>query len=704
MKGGPIQPPGWLKCGILLVLLLRSPGPVRAQSEAAAATDRPAEQTAAGQAGGVVGGSAKDILDLDIDQLSKVDVKVPAMDVPITSVTREPSTIGHSAAAVFVITPEMIRRSGATNVPECLRMVPGLDVAHIDGNKWAISSRGFNGRFGNKLLVMIDGRAVYTPLFSGVYWEVQNVMLEDIQRIEVIRGPGATVWGSNAVNGVINIITKQAQSTQGVLASGGGGSYERDFGAFRYGGRTGEGVYYRAYGMYFDRAADSFPADSHDGCQLGQGGFRVDWDVDRLNTDKITLQGDYYDGHVQSTTVEPVFPDPSGAFQQSVQKNIPVTGGNLVARWTHTIDEESSYSWQIYYDRLDRADPALLISQDAYDIDFTHHFLLNDRQQITWGGGYRLVRDDVVNSDWLALFPPGRQINLFSAFLQDEITLVEDHLVFTPGCKLERNDFTGFECQPSARVLWMFDKRSSAWGAISRAVRTPSIAEEDACIVSLPIFPHVPVFPVFFGNPNLKSEAMVAYELGYRVQATDHFSWDVALFFNQYDNLRTVDPTLVPGLPPYFIPFMAQNDMWGNTYGLEWSCQWEIAKSWRLRGYYALLEMQLHARGAAVPGSELDEGASPANQVYLMSSWDLGANVDFDMMLRYVDSLPALGVPSYIEMDLRLAWRPRKHLELAVVGQNLLENHLVQFSGTQFVPDQPAAVPRGVYGKVTWRY
>lgn len=689
--------------GALLVWIVFSAVTAFGDEPSPAPSGNPSQQsTPGGQA--APAGNAKDLLNLDLDQLSKVDVKVPSMDMPVTSVTREASTIGHSAAAIFVITPDMIRRSGARNIPEALRLAPGLDVAQIDGNKWAISSRGFNSRFANKLLVLIDGRTVYTPAFAGVNWAVQNVMLEDVQRIEVIRGPGATVWGANAVNGVINIITKPANDTQGVLATAGGGTFERDFGSLRVGGQTSAGVSYRAYGQYSEQSPTCAPYGAYDASQLGQGGFRLDWNLDREKTDKITFQGDYYDGSAQNAVLEPVFPDPTFQFERMVKTTLPLQGGNLLTRWTHNVDEDTDYSVQMYYDRLDYSIPSLALGQDTYDIDFTSRFALTERQKIIWGGGYRYVGEDFQNSPNINVTPSSLRLNLVSAFLQDEIAIIPDKLNFTPGCKLEHNDFSGFECQPSARLLWMIDKKTSAWGAVSRAVRTPDVTDYYVHSLGLPIAPGLPVFPFQNPNPNILSESVMAYELGYRVQATDKFSWDLALFYNRYDDIVTYGVVPIPMLPPNLIPIQGGNNGAGDTYGFEWSYQWQVANRWKLQGYYALLEMQIHSDPGTTTGGGGMAGTSPQNQVFLMSSWDLGSNVEFDMMARYVDALTALQVPEYIDMDLRLAWRPRKHLELAVIGQNLLDSHVLQFNDKMPTINLPTEIPRGVYGKVTWQY
>ena len=431
----------------------------------------------------------------------------------------------------------------------------------------------------------------------------------------------------------------------------------------------------------------------------GQGGFRLDWNMGREKADKITFQGDYYSGNAQNAAIEPVFSAPP--FEQMVKTTLPMEGGNLLTRWTHTVDEDSDYSLQIYYDRLGSSIPTLGLGQDTFDLDFTDRFALTDRQKIIWGGGYRFTGESFQNTPITSIEPSSVRLNLFSAFFQDEIAIIPEKLAFTAGFKLEHNDFTGFECQPSLRLLWMLNKKSSAWGAVSRAVRTPDVWEYYGTSIGLPVAPGVPLFPVTTANPNIISESLMAYELGYRVQATDKFSWDVALFYNQYDSIVTYSPGLMTSS---FLPRSGQ--------------QRRGRRHLRLRVVLSVAGFQsletprlLCVPGNATPRRSRHDnagggqpGTSPQNQISLMSSWDLGSNVEFDMMARYVDALTVAQVPEYIDMDLRLAWRPRKHLELEVVGQNLLSNHVLQFNDQTPSIDLPTEIPRGVYGKVTWQY
>jgi len=643
------------------------------------------------------------ILDLDIEQLARTDVVVPSMDIEVTSVTRTESTVGRSPAAVFVITPEMIRRSGATCIPEVLRMVPGLEVARINSNQWAVSSRGFNSRYANKLLVQIDGRSIYNSFFSGVYWEANDVMLEDIERIEVIRGPGATVWGANAVNGVINIITKSSQDTQGLLVNGVAGTEERGITAARYGGRLGRTATYRVYGKWFDRDRGYLPgAPTHDDWRLGQGGFRMDWRPTPCDT--VTVQGDYYDGQVGLEFPEQI---PAFPFERDVVEDGHLFGGNVLARWSRDQGKDRGWAVQFYYDDFHRHVSVLDAGVETIDVDFQHQFPLGWRHKLVWGGGYRYYSDHSHGSFSVSFDPHQRDANFFDYFLQDEITLVDDRLFLMVGSKFVHNSYTGFEYQPGGRVLWSLDPRRVAWAAISRAVRVPARSDDDMRLktFNIPMGPPPPVFVQLTGDRGVDSEELMAYEVGYRAQPTDQFSWDLAFFFNKYEDLIVYNPGPIPprpGPPDFWIwPWVATNGMDGTTYGGELTATWQVTPGWRMTGSYSYLRMHLHADAAVDSRVEDPEGYSPSNQVYWRSSWDLNYDIQFDLTLRYVDALRTAGVPSYTTMDFRLGWRPSTDFEIAVVGQNLLDDHHWEFLGDDSFATE---VDRGVYGTVTWRH
>src|SRR5213593_1984856 len=454
---------------------------------------------------------------LTAEALKKLSIE-QLMNLQVTSVSKRPERLSQTASAIQVITQEDIRRSGAASLAEALRLASNLQVAQVDSRQWAISARGFNSTTANKLLVLIDGRTVYTPLFSGVFWDVEEVPLADIDRIEVISGPGATLWGANAVNGVINVITKDAKDTQGLLLSGGGGSEQRGFGTVRYGGTLGSTVRARIYGRGFDRASTLLPSgqDAADGWHLWQGGFRMDWDAASVN--RVTLQGDLYDGRIGQLTAG----------------DVGVSGGNVMAKWSHTISEGSSLAAQLYYDRTHRHIPGTFGEDlDTYDVDVQHAARLGARQDVVWGLGYRLINDRVANSSMLAFLPPGVARQWFSGFVQDEIALVPNRLHVALGTKIEHNDYVGFEVQPSGRVNWRPNPSGTLWAAVSRALRTPSRIDRD-------LFARVSPTSVLAGGPGFHSEEELAYELGFRHQQ-GALALSVATFYSRYHGLRSVE-------------------------------------------------------------------------------------------------------------------------------------------------------------------
>ncbi|MBN1591275.1 MAG: TonB-dependent receptor, partial [Pirellulales bacterium] len=567
------------------------------------------------------------------------------------------------------------RRSGARNLPEVLRLAPGVQVAQITKTIWAISIRGFNARYENKLLVQIDGRAVYTPTFGGVYWDQQQVLLEDVERIEVIRGPGATVWGANAVNGVINIVTKSSADTKGIYAYAGGGDEHRLFTAIRAGGRLGD-LNWRVYGMQADDAPGyaPTPGGEWDAMQFGQGGFRMDWTPTCRDT--LTLKGDFLG------QAENVHQQTFVGFMTEPENN---RSTNFLGRWSRKLDDETDWSVQMYYDNFCRLATGTFYqqqNQNTFDLDSQYHTKLGDRHDVVCGFGYRnyetlLSTQGVV----VSIDPPRDSFDIISYFIQDTIELRPERLFLTAGIKLEHNDFTNFEYQPTIRLLVTPDDRTSIWGAVSRAVRTPTVVERDITIPFL-----------LQGNRNVRSEDLIAYEAGIRRQPNDRLYWDQTVFFNRYDNLI--------GLQPLFpSPGLVLNVGKGDTYGYELVVTYEMNPSWRLRGSYSFLVEDIDYEADSGPYLS-NPGASPRNQCFLHSAWDLTETTTLDMILRYVDNL-AIGVPHYLVMDVRWAWEPRDGLEFALVGQNLFDDHHPEFVDPSL--SSATEVPSGFYGMVTWK-
>jgi iron complex outermembrane receptor protein len=610
---------------------------------------------------------------LSADALKSLSIE-QLMSVEVTSVSKRPESLAHVASAIQVITGEEIRRSGASRLPEALRLATNLQVAQVDARQWAVSARGFNGTTANKLLVLIDGRTVYTPLFSGVFWDVQDVLLADIERIEVISGPGTTLWGANAVNGVINVITRNTKDTQGALVSGGGGMELRGFGNARYGGALSPAVHYRAYGKGFAREPSLLPTgpDAPDDWHAAQGGFRVDWD--RSATTRMRFQGDLYDGRIS----------------QASGGDIGVSGANLTGGWSHDISPTADVGAQLYYDRSHRDIPGTFGEDlDTYDVEIQHRTLLGNRHDLVWGLGYRLINDRVANSAAIAFLPPHVARQWFTGFIQDEIALVPDRLHVALGTKVEHNDYTGFEIQPSGRVNWRVSTSGTLWAAVSRALRTPSRIDRELFAPGQPPY-------AIAGGPGFHSEEERAYELGYRLQEGT-LALSVATFYSRYHGLRSVERVN----PPASFPVVIANGQDGESYGAELVADYRVTERWRLRGGYTELRTHFWARPTSNDTSRgSSESHSPDRQFSLHASADVAARVTLDGQFRYVGKIANQQVPAYQELDVRLGWQPVSRLELSIVGQNLLHDHHAEF-GT---PTGRREIKRGAYGSVTWHF
>jgi iron complex outermembrane receptor protein len=592
-------------------------------------------------------------------------------DIEISSVSKRPEPLSSAAASVYVITREEIRRYGATSIPEILRLAPNLQVARVDSSQYAITARGFNSTTANKLLVLIDGRAVYTPLFSGVFWDVQDTLIEDIERIEVISGPGGTLWGSNAVNGVINIITRNSRDTLGGLASIGGGPDERG-GAIRYGARLGQDGTYRLYAKGFGRenTENSGGVSARDSWGKGQLGFRMDW---AKAGDTLMLDGAGYDGSIDQRR----FNDRS------------IAGAHLLGRWNRTLQNQSAIQVQAYYDLTRRLFPGTFGEVlQTFDLDAQHRFSLGDRHEFVWGGGYRLNHDRVDNEPVLAFLPPRRDLHRANVFVQDSIALAE-RLELTLGAKLEYNSYTRFEVQPNARLAWDLRDYGLLWSAMSRAVRTPSRIDREFFVPRSAPF-------MIAGGPDFKSETLIAYEIGYRVQPVTQASFSIATFYNVYDDLRSVEPTS-GGLPPFVI----DNKMEGESYGVEMWGTYQVLDWWRLSAGYNYLNKNLRLkRGSRDTIGVRAAGNDPEHQFSTRSAMNLPYNLELDAALRWVDRLPDPNVPSYVALDARLGWIVSKGVELSMVGFNLTDQRHPEFGA---VPTR-SELRRTFYLRLLWNF
>jgi iron complex outermembrane recepter protein len=632
-----------------------------------------------------------DLLDLSLETLMQ-------MDVQVTSVSKKETRLRDAATAIAVITPDDIRRLGITSIAEALRLVPGIDVARINANKWAITARGFNGEYASKLLVLVDGRSVYTPNFAGVYWDDQDLVLEDLARIEVIRGPGATLWGANAVNGVINIITKSSRDTHGLLVSAAHGSEEQPSAAVRYGGQASDALNYRIYARYFDRDhfEDSNRQDTFDSWRSLRSGFRLDWQA--RDADQLTLQGDIYRSDVGQYWTIALLDPPANVNIEQMRDH---RGGNLLGRWTREYSATSSSSLQIYYDHLRHIDTGSVETRDTGDVDWQHRFSLG-ANNVTWGLGYRVSSDEIPPLASYFYDPRSKTTSLYSAFAQDEFNLARDQLQLTFGAKLEHNDYTGFEVQPNARAFLKLGEKGGIWASVARAVRTPARFDHDARVNAELLSEDPLVLLAFINNRSIRSETVVAYELGYRTQFTPSLSLDIATFYNVYDHVLSfdeVEPFFEPDPSPghLVVPLLALNSVTGNTYGAELTVQWTPMERWKLSGSYSLLRMRTHPESVYV-----SPGDSPQQQLNLTSYLNVTPRLDLNTAVFYVDGLPRQAVPDYVRWDVGATWRASAHLEFGLWGQNLLAPRHVEF--TSISTSIRTEIPRTIVGRVTWSF
>jgi len=623
--------------------------------------------------------------------------------IEVTTASKRPVKVSRTPAAIYVVTQEDIRRSGATSIPEALRLVPGVEVARIDSNTWSLGVRGFGSALSRSVLVLIDGRSVYTPLFAGVYWQVQDTLLEDVERIEVIRGPGGTIWGANAVNAVINVITKNARDTHGTLVSTGGGNLDQGFAHFRYGAGNDKSFNYRIYGKAFVRGPE-FHQDGHlfDDWRMGQTGFRADWDLHQRDT--LTFQGDLYGGNAGQRLEIGSYSPP---FMANVEQNVDLGGGNLLGRWKRVLGAGSDIEVQTYYDRTNRKQANFAESRDTFDIDFIHHLILSWRQDFLWGLGARLSSGNTSDVDPTVVFTPGHFTDkLYSSFVQDEIAIVRDRLSLTIGSKFLHNSYSGFEVEPGARVLWTPNLRQTVWAAVTRAVRTPSRVEEDLQLTAMAA-PNPLTFYRVVGDRGFSSENLVGYEAGYRTLVKPKFYVDIAAFYNNYNHLLSVEPGVPfsetsPAPPHTVLPFFFRNGLLGKTSGFEIAPDWTPVSWWRLRGSYSYLHMDLKKSGVSrdTTTASSTQGSSPHHQVVIQSSVDLPKKLEFDQTFRYVSALPAERVGSYATGDVRFSWRALRSMEFSIVGQNLFQSHHPESAGD---PGPLVGMERSVYAKITWQ-
>jgi iron complex outermembrane recepter protein len=631
------------------------------------------------------------------------------MNIQVTSVSKTEQTLSRTASAVFVISQEDIRRSGVTNIPDALRMVPGVDVAQINANTWAVDVRGFNARFSNDLLVLVDGRPVYTQTFGGVYWDTVDFPLEDIERIEVIRGPGGSIWGANAVNGVINIITKKASNTPGGLVVAGGGNVDQGFGTLQYDGKAGKMTDYRIYTKYFnqDHLPGSAGQDGGDGWHMLRGGFRTDSVLSSKDT--LMFQGDIYSAREGIPTIN--FPSVTASALQNIEQLGNLSGGFVQGVWDHAFSTRSETTSQVSYDRYQR-DDILREGRGTLDLDFQNNFSGWARQNIVWGLAYQYSASNSEGNLTASFVPADLTTQLFSMFAQDEIVVVPNRLYLTIGTKLEHNDYTGFNVMPSASVTWSLSPHHTLWAAISQADRTPSEIDTSArsTLGGFTGPGGIPALITFVGNPRVKNEGVIAYEAGYRTTIFRGLSIDFTAFYNNYSDQETIEPS-VPfientPLPPHLVvPETYENLMHGETHGVEIAVNWQATHRWTLSTGFALEEIHMHLAPTSQDTTSVSgaEGGSPDNSAQLRSHLVLWHGLGWDTSAYFVGRLTDPNEPSYTRLDTQLTWHFRERASLSFVGQNLVKDRHEEFidsTGTA----RSTQVKRSAYAKLSWQF
>ena len=637
------------------------------------------------------------------------------MNMEVTSVSKKEQKLSSVAAAIFVITREDIRRSGATNIPDVLRMVPGMDVAQINGSTWAVGARGFNQQFENKLLVMVDGRSVYSPTFAGVFWDTMDLPLSDIERIEVVRGPGGAVWGANAVTGVVSIFTKKASETSGVLVEAGGGNLEQGFGMAQFGGAAGTKTAFRVYTHYFnqDHLLNLNGQSGADGWHRLRSGFRTDSNLS--SKDSLMVEGDISvgregeDGFVLPSVTSPGF--------VAVSEEIDLASGSLETVWNHTYSKSANSTLQFSYDQHRRDDPINPEIRNTYDLDYRHQLAWGSRQDIVWGLGYRYTADRIGGSLTVAMNPPDRAQNLFDSFIQDEIALVPNRFFLTVGTKLEHNDYTGFEVMPSVRASWALRDRHTVWVAVSKALRSPSRNDTNLVLnvgdISGP--GSTPTLLRLLGNPRFQDERLVAYEAGYRTTLSTRFSIDVAAYFNVWNNVQSTElsGSFFESIPPpahEVQTLIYGNLIHGENHGFEISANWKVTDRWSISAGYAPEETHMHTDPASTDTQTVNflQGATPNWPIQFRSHFDPRRGLAWDLSVYFLDRLDDQGpsgnvdIPSCTRLDTGLTWKLQKGFSLSLVGQNLLKDHHMEFEDVNGSM-QSGQIKRSAYAKLTWQ-
>lgn len=627
------------------------------------------------------------------------------LDLIVTSATKKPEKISKSSTAIFVITQEDIQRSGVSTVPEALRMAPGIHVARIDANKWSISARGFSGRFANKLLVMKDGRTLYNPFFSGVYWDVQNAQIENIERIEIITGPAAALWGANAVNGVINIISQSAISTTGSKVSSEIGSRIKK-GFLRHGGQFSDDLYYRLSVDYLnhDDSVTPLGADSSDHWDHGETGFKLDWHYSEQT--QIDIQGDYFRG--ESNHTSRIRPSLIAPFQIEEDVNVKKEGANVITQIKHQFSDQNNLQFKFYFDYISRDSKTINQQFHTYDWELNHYIQLSDVYSLNWGGGYRMIDDQIKGLADISINQASKTTHFYNAFIHNEFTLLPEQLKTVLALRIDHNHYSGFEFQPTARINWSPDTNHNLWAAVSRAVKTPSRAIDSRIEqTTIPVNP--PQLVALIGNPDVDSEEVIAYELGYKFNLGNRFHFNLSGYYNVYDELRSFEP----GAPVLqtatdtihvLVPFGNDNKLEGESVGFELSAHWHVNTYLSLKSAYSYNKISLHKKdNSQATGSENDEGTTPQQQFSLRSELNFNPEWSADLWFRFVDRLPTQSINAYATFNAKLTWEPVPGLELSLIGKNLASAKQLEYN-PEIVNITPSKTKRSILGRIVWQF
>jgi iron complex outermembrane receptor protein len=646
-----------------------------------------------------VPGEDRDLSSLSLEELMNIDVY---------SAGKRTQPLSQVAAAMYVITREDLRRTGAETIPEALRMVPGIHVARINSNAWAISSRGFNRRHASHLLVLRDGRTLFTPLFSGVFWEAQNMSLDNVERIEVIRGPGASLWGANAVNGIINIITRNAEETTGTLLEIGSGSEERTRVSMRHGGHLAQNAHYRVDGriLNFDEQVRLDGSPNHDGWGSSQVGFRIDWTPG--DRDSVMIQSEYHHEEIDQSLRSAALVPP---YFSEIMDEAEQCGTFVLGSWNRKLDNGSDFTLQAYFDRSHRDEAMYSEMRDTWDLDFQHRLTVGSRQRWIWGAGLRSTSDDTTGSFTIRFNPAERSDLLVSAFAQGELNLANDRLQLTYGSKIEHNDYTGIEIQPTLRAIWSTRGDGHIWGAASRAVQTASRSVEDFRVnaVAFPGPGGMPALLSIFGNTELEAEEVLALEAGYRTSPNENTGIDLTAFYNRYRDLRTFEPGVpfveADPVPPHLvIPNVADNLMGGDAHGVEVVTMFRPVQRWQLQLSYSLFKLDLDPYAGSMDPDPTDpEISDPEHLIQLLSYLDLPGRMELNLAAYHVSKLFDGQIPAYTRVDLQWAWRPSSRWDLRLGARNLFDGEHPEFNGETegYVNTQ---IERSYYAKVAVRF